>query len=111
MLLYNTIKSNVSTANKVFHWPVKLKTIQNFSHNNNFIYSVKSKQLKLSGSNNVQECKNQSHNKRREFELINGIGSDLKHRLRSSNEVCDVYRTAVDETAGVTSIAQPAVSV
>jgi len=34
----------------------------------------------------------------------------LKHRLRSSNEVCDGYRTAVDETAGVTSIAQSAVS-
>jgi len=34
----------------------------------------------------------------------------LEHRLRSSNAGCDAYWTAVDETAGVTSIAQPAVS-
>jgi hypothetical protein len=42
-------------------------------------------------------------------DLTNGVGNDLKHRLRSSNEVYGVCWTAVDETAGVASTVQPAV--
>jgi len=59
-----------------------LQTTQNFSHNNNFIYSVKTKQLKLSDSKQVQEFKNQSHSKCRVSELTNGVGNELKQQLR-----------------------------
>jgi len=88
-----------------------LQTTQNFSQNNNVIYSVKSKQLKLSDSKKAQELKNQSDSKGRVSEITNGVGSDLRHRLRSINAVYGAHWTAVDETAGVASIAQSAVSV
>jgi hypothetical protein len=52
-----------------------------------------------------------SLSKGRVSELKDGVGNDLKHQLRSSNEVYDAYWTAMDGTAGVTRIAQTAVSV
>jgi hypothetical protein len=67
--------------------------------------------VKLSDSKTVKELKKEGLNISRVSEIAYGVGNVLRHRLSSRNEVCDGYRTAVDETAGVTSIAQPAVSV
>jgi len=39
------------------------------------------------------------------------VGNDLRPRLRSSNAVYGAHWTAVDETAGVASVDQSAVSV
>jgi len=76
-----------------------------------FRLQCKIKTAELSDSKQVQELKNQSHSKGRVSELTNGVGNNLRHRLSSDKEIYDSYWTAVDETVGVTSIAQPAVSV
>ena len=39
-------------------------------------------------------------------ELTDGVGNDMEHRLRSSNEVYRAYCRAVDGIAGVTGIAE-----
>jgi hypothetical protein len=44
-------------------------------------------------------------------EITNGVGNDLRHRLKSINAVYGAHWTAVDETTGVASVGQPAVSV
>ena len=50
---------------------------QSFAQNNKFIYSVKSKHLKLSDSNKIKEFKNDSLSKCRVSELTEGLGNDL----------------------------------
>jgi len=60
---------------------------------------------------NVQEFPNESLNISRVSELTNGVENDLRHRLRWSNAVYHAYRTALDDTAGVPTVAQLAMSV
>ena len=103
-LLYNIIKLNDWTDEKAGN--SEPLTQQQISLRRKIKTGEIIRQLKK-----VQSFKNESLNISRISELINGAGNDLKHRLISTKEVYDAYRMAVDETAGVSSTAQPEVFV
>jgi len=70
-----------------------LQTTQNFSQNNNFIYSVTTKQIKLSDSKQEQEFKNDSLNINRVSELTNCAENDLKQQLGLNIKIYQQYKT------------------
>jgi hypothetical protein len=76
-----------------------------------FYLQCKTKTAKLLDSKKAQELKNRSQSKGRVSELRDGVRSDLRQWLRSRIAVYGAYWTAVDETAGVASVGQSAVSV